>query len=129
MNIDKVLAPHATALSLHAQRARLLATNLANADTPNYKAKDMDFKAALGAALKGGGGLRTTDSRHINPDGGVVASTRSYERISQQPSVDGNAVDTQVEQAQFTRNAIDYQASLRFLNGTIKGLLSAIKGE
>jgi len=130
MNIDKALAPHANALALRAQRTRLLAANLANADTPNYKARDMDFKAALAKTLKGSDvNLQTTNRGHMRPGSGGGAQIQTYYRPAQQPSVDGNTVDTQVEQAQFTRNAIEYQASLRFLSGTIKGLLSAIRGE
>jgi len=130
MNIDKALAPHASALALRAQRSRLLAANLANADTPNYKARDMDFKAALGQTLKGGDiSLQTTHRGHMSPGSGDGAEIQTYYRSAQQPSMDGNTVDTQVEQAQFTRNAIEYQASLRFMSGTIKGLLTAIRGE
>ncbi|HHH36412.1 MAG TPA: flagellar basal body rod protein FlgB [Gammaproteobacteria bacterium] len=132
MNIDKAFGIHAKALQLRARRAQVLAANLANADTPNYKARDMDFSAALKEAAGMTGKtvttLRTTHKGHMTgtDQGGGVAL---YDRKATQPSADGNTVDTQREQAAFAENAVHYQASLSFLSGTIKTLLSAIKGE
>ncbi len=129
MNIDKAFGIHATALELRARRAQVLATNLANADTPNYKARDLDFKSALKAAAgEPATTLRTTSKRHLDAaqQGGRVEMRY---RTPTQPSADGNTVDTQREQAAFTENAIQYQVSLTFLSGTIKSLMSAIKGE
>ncbi len=129
MNIDKAFGIHATALALRARRAQVLATNLANADTPNYKARDLDFQAALKAAAgESATTLRTTNERHLGPARQGAQVELRY-RAATQPAADGNTVDTQREQAAFTENAIQYQASLTFLSGTIKSLMSAIKGE
>ena len=129
MNLDKALGISVRALELHAYRAQLLATNIANADTPNYKAVDVDFKAALSKAQSGDLPLKTTDSRQIQADSSEGAKYKIMYRVPLQPSLDGNTVDTQIEQAAFTRNAVQHQASLTFLGGRIKGILSAIKGE
>lgn len=128
--IDEAFGIHARALQLYARRAEVLAANLANADTPNYKARDIDFRAALGAAVGGQLALKATRASHIGApaDGGPQRPALLY-RLPLQSAADGNTVDTQVEQAQFTQNAVRYQASLTFLNGTIKSLLTAIRGE
>ncbi len=130
MNIDKAFGIHAVALQLRARRAEVLAANLANADTPNYKARDLDFKAALKAAAgrESAAALRTTHPRHIGGQGNAGGVELRY-RVPTQPSADGNTVDTQREQAAFAENALQYQASLTFLNGKIRSLKTAIKGE
>ncbi len=129
MNIDKEFGIHAKALELRSRRAQVLAANLANADTPNYKAKDIDFKSALKrAADQQSVNIKTTNSRHI----GTPSSIRQpeiYYREASQNTLDGNTVDSQIEQAQFMQNAIRYQATLTFLTGKVKGLMSAIRGE
>ena len=130
MNIDKAFGIHAAALQLRARRAQVLATNLANADTPHYKARDLDFRAALKeAAGQATTTLRTTNPRHLDGAAAVGGGVELRDRIPGQPSADGNTVDTQREQAAFTENAVQYQASLSFLSSKIKTLLSAIKGE
>lgn len=126
ISFDKALGVHAQALQLRAQRAEVIAANLANADTPHYLAKDMDFKAVL-AGTQGQGGLEATHTGHLRSQGGNPAEL-SY-RIPTQPAIDGNTVDPQQEQAAFADNALRYQASLRLLSGRIQGLLSAIRGE
>ncbi len=129
MNIDKAFGIHAKALELRSRRAQVLAANLANADTPNYKAKDIDFKSALkGAAAQQGVSLKTTNSRHIGT-APSRAQVETYYREPVQNTLDGNTVDAQIEQAQFMQNAIRYQASLTFLTSKVKGLMAAIKGE
>lgn len=129
MNIDKAFGIHAKALELRSRRAQVLAANLANADTPNYKAKDIDFKAALkSAAAQQGVTMKTTNSRHISTSS-PVPQVETYYRESSQNTLDGNTVDSQIEQAQFMQNSIRYQATLTFLTGKVKGLMSAIKGE
>lgn len=132
MNIDKAFGIHAVALQLRARRAEILAANLANADTPHYKARDLDFKAALQAAAgqRSATALRTTHPRHIGaPGSDPAARAELRHRAATQPSADGNTVDTQREQAAFAENALQYQASLTFLNGKIRSLKTAIKGE
>lgn len=125
---DRIFSSHDEALVLRAQRANVLASNLANADTPNYKARDIDFRAALsdvqGAAL----GLQKTRAGHL-PAGAASAGVQQAYRVPTHPSLDGNTVDPQQEQARFSENAVQYQATLTFLNGRISGLMGALKGE
>lgn len=130
LDFDTALGIHPEALKLRSQRSSLLAANLANADTPNYKAKDLDFKAALKQASGNTQMLRmkTTHSQHIEMSGGGFNPIIKY-RQPTAASLDGNTVDSQVEKAAFTQNAIDYQATLRFLNGKFSGLLTALKGQ
>lgn len=130
--IDRALGISAQALSLRARRAEVLAANLANADTPNYKARDIDFSTALSAAQRqlssNDGGLRLTSPDHI-PLPGDAGSVELLYRTPPQASLDGNSVDTQTEHAAFMENAVRYQASLSFLSGRIRTLLTAIRGE
>lgn len=128
-NLDEAMGIHVRALALRNYRAQLLATNIANADTPNYKAVDVDFKSALSKAQAGQLPLTVTNPKQIQVNGNGADKFQTLYRIPLQPSLDGNTVDTQVEQAEFTRNAIQHQATLTFLNGRIKGILTAIKGE
>lgn len=134
--IDQYLSFNETALSLRAQRQELLASNIANADTPNYKARDIDFSSALQNALasKGAGGsLATTAPRHLPrgaATGDVLANgTPVLYRGEVQGSVDGNTVDMDVERNQFADNALRYEAGITMINSQIKGLLAAIQGQ
>lgn len=135
--LDAALSFHQAALSIRAQRQELIAANIANADTPNYKARDVDFSAALNAAMAGNSQsapeLNKTAIRHL--DAGVAASQggngqpgQIQYRTIQQASVDGNTVDMDVERNQFADNAVRYEASLIMINGQIKKLMSAIQG-
>lgn len=124
--MDKSFALPAAALRVHDQRARLVAENIANADTPSYKARDLDFRAALREA--GGGELRSTNARHLQASG-AVGSARVQYRTPESPSLDGNTVESHAEQARFAENTVRYQAALNFLGGRIQGLIGAIKGE
>lgn len=130
ISFDSAFGFHEKALLLLAQRSEVLAKNLANSDTPNFKARDVDFKSILQQAGGGQGGLQlaTTDPSHINPGSNVDAPPLLY-RVPTQPSADGNTVENQIEQAQFSENALRYEASFTFLSGSIKGLLTAIKGQ
>lgn len=132
--LDSYLGVHAQALTLRSKRSELLATNLANADTPNYRARDIDFKSALAAAsgqkTAGGVHLSTTQSGHIGPATGNGTSTPELKyRTPLAPSLDGNTVDPQLEQAAFAENTVRYQATLNFLNAKFRGLLTAITGQ
>ena len=132
-DLDKTFGIHQDAVQLRSRRAELLAGNIANADTPNYKARDIDFKTALQQAQQGNANsnrLVTTNPRHIQADEsmGNGAAEVMY-RIPMQASVDGNTVDSQMEKTAFTQNAIEYQVSLQFLSGKIKNLKAALKGE
>lgn len=128
-DLDKALGIHAQALSLRAHRAELLANNIANADTPNYKAVDIDFKTALANAGPGVLPLATSTSHHIQTTSDNSARYETLYRVPLQPALDGNTVDTQIEQAEFARNAVQHQASLTFLSGKLNGILTAIKGQ
>ena len=128
-NLDKAFGIFPQALSLRAQRAELLANNIANADTPNYKAVDIDFKTALSNASAGQLPMATSSAQHLQTVSGSEARYERLYRIPLQPALDGNTVDSQVEQSEFSRNAVQHQASLTFLNGRINGLLLAIKGQ
>jgi len=128
LSLDEALGAYAQALQVGGYRAQLLATNIANADTPNYKAVDIDFKAALSKAQGGELPLTLTDPAQLPSAAGEAATYPSLYRMPLQPALDGNTVDTQVEQAEFTRNALQYEASLTFLDTNIKSILSAITG-
>ena len=128
--IDSYLGIHEAALKVRADRTEVLASNLANADTPNYKARDIDFKAVLSEQVAGQNeGLRATHSRHFSQSDVGGSSGEPLYRTPTQASVDGNTVDTQVEKAAFMQNALQYQASLTFIDGRIKSLMTAIRGE
>lgn len=133
VNLDTYLGVHATALKLRSQRTEVLAANLANADTPNYKARDIDFKSALAAAggdRASGVHLATTRAGHIGAAtvNGTPSPDLKY-RTPLAPSLDGNTVDTQLEQAAFAENSVRYQATLTFLSAKFRGLMTAITGQ
>lgn len=125
---DPLFGIHAQALQIQRRRMELLAGNIANADTPGFKARDLDFGAALTQAMSGSGPLDTSHSAHLQSASGAADPTLMY-RVPMQPSVDGNTVDMQTEQAAFMDSAMHYQASLSFLDGRLKSLLTAITGE
>ena len=142
---------HGRALLLRAERQKVIASNIANADTPRYAARDFDFKAALAeatgydpAAAKGPGAasgpttkpapattVAATHPGHLGGTGGAgrVDSTVMRYRVAEQPSLDANTVDLDRERANFADNAVRYEAGLRFINGSVRTLLSAIRGE
>jgi len=133
VNLDTYLGVHAAALKLRSQRTEVLAANLANADTPHYQARDMDFKGALAAATgdqSGGVHLATTSARHIPAAGvnGNGTAELKY-RVPLAPALDGNTVDAQLEQAAFAENSVRYQATLTFLNSKFRSLMTAITGQ
>ena len=132
ISFDSALGIHDKALLVRSQRAELLASNIANSDTPGYKARDIDFKSALEnaqtAKSHAGNGLQVTHSNHIQ-SASTSATTETMYRIPNQSSLDGNTVDTQLEKAAFAENAMRYEASLTFLGGKFKGLMTALKGE
>ncbi len=131
--IDTTLQFHADALNLRARRHQLLASNIANADTPGYKARDMDFRKAMQDMLAGranGTPLAQTAPAHLAPIAGGPGGNGGpvLYRTAVQPSLDGNSVDMDIERAQFAENAIHYEANLMILNSKLKSLLSAIQG-
>lgn len=145
-NMTSGLDFHAKALVLRAQRQQVIASNIANADTPGYAGRDFNFKDAMAKALGspssglGTGGTSsqglaqggTTNPKHISLSssfgGGAGQSTLAYTTQSQ-PSLDGNTVDLDRERANFADNAVRYEATLRFINSDSKIILSAIQGQ
>lgn len=129
ISFDSALGVHPQALSLRSQRAEILASNLANADTPGYKAKDIDFKSIMAnASEQSGTSLRRTHANHIQV-GSATGTAETVYRVPNQSSLDGNTVDGQLEKSAFAENALRYQASLTFISGKFKGMMAALKGE
>lgn len=128
ISLDQEFGLPALALNLRAERTQLLADNIANADTPNYKARDLDFRNALRQAENHSGRLLTTNARHIQPVSLSVGNPTIQYRVPANPSLDGNTVELEREQARFAQNTVEYQAALNFLGNRISGLLGAIKG-
>jgi len=133
--LDNYLQFNEAALSLREKRQAVLASNIANADTPNYKARDIDFAANLQAALQRASApqpLNTTAAKHFPSgpqDGNTLPDgTPLLFRHPAQGAVDGNTVDMDVERNNFADNALRYEAGVTFINGQIKGLLAAIQG-
>ena len=126
--IDSSLGGQVVALQLKSERAELIAGNIANSDTPNYKARDIDFKAEFERRMSGelGGAMRTTSPMHMRAEGGGSSHITFKEEGARE---DGNTVESEKEQASYTKNAIQYQVSLQFLNSKIRGLKLALKGE
>ena len=114
-------------LSLRARRNEVLASNIANAATPNYKARDIDFDTEIKKYQKDGP-IKVTNDQHISIKK-PVAPGKVLFRKNINPSLDGNTVELAVEQLQFAENSMKYQSTLSFLNGKINTLMSAIKGE
>ena len=123
-----VFSNYEHALKIRAERNRVLTTNIANADTPNYKARDFDFRTALSEARGGGLRMVSTNAGHMTGSGSAAGSADLKYRVPTQPTLDGNTVETDVEQAAFAENALQYRASLSFLDGRIRSLKFAIKG-
>lgn len=130
--IENMLQFHQVALGLRAARQELLASNIANADTPNYKAKDIDFASALQEALGGSTStlpMTRTSLLHLGgPSGENMMGAPVLYRIPNQPSADGNTVDMDIERGQFADNALRYEAGVRFVSDHIKSVLIAIQG-
>jgi|TARA_B100000214_G_scaffold330307_1_gene270637 flagellar basal-body rod protein FlgB len=118
---------HASALQLRSRRNEMLASNIANAATPNFKARDIDFDTELKRINKIGN-IETTNGSHFSSIQKRIGKDSVY-RLPIHPSLDGNTVEMAVEQMQFSENVMRYQTTLSFLNNKIAGLRSAIKGE
>ncbi|MBK5971035.1 MULTISPECIES: flagellar basal body rod protein FlgB [Thiorhodovibrio] len=131
LSLDKALGISPQALLVRADRTELLASNLANAETPNYKARDVDFRDALSQAAGRGNSLplKRTNDRHLPPDtaGAVDMPPERLYRVPAQPALDGNTVDPQLEHAAFAENAMQFQSSVEFLNRKVSGLKSALQ--
>ena len=142
-NINNALDFQSKALVLRAERQRIIASNIANADTPGYAGRDINFKEAMSAAMdsnslslglnpsRSGSAEGTTNSRHIamQPSTTSLGSSALAYTVQSQPSMDGNTVDLDRERANFVDNSVRYEATLRFINGQSKTILSAIQGQ
>lgn len=142
--LTNVLDFQSKALVLRAERQRVIASNIANADTPGYAGRDINFKQAMGQALGESSGVRlaasssqsmtaagTTHARHIPLPAPAIsgANTELDYTIQSQPAMDGNSVDLDRERASFVDNSVRYEATLRFINGSSRTILSAIQGQ
>lgn len=131
-SIDQALKFQQTALNVRSQRSQLLASNIANADTPRFKARDIDFKSALGQAVSGRSNaslpMAASSGRHLQSPAAALPPSTQY-RTEQQSSVDGNTVNLDVERAQFAENAVQYEAGITFINSTLKTMQTAITGQ
>ena len=129
---DRQIQFHQTALNLQAHRQQLIASNIANADTPNYKAKDVDFRAALQGALQAATStvpLATTQSGHIQGGGAPTLEGLTGYRAELQSAVDGNTVNMDIERAAFAENALRYEASVTFISGMFRSMNTALTGQ
>ena len=128
INFENALGIHPQALALREKRSEVLASNLANADTPGYKARDLDFQAVLKKSMPAASSMERTQEGHISSTDLLLGATMMF-RNPNQASLDGNTVETHIEQAKYSENAVQYQASLRFINGKFSGLMTALRGE
>jgi len=128
ISFDRALGVSSQALNLREKRGEILAANLANADTPNFKARDLDFQSILKKTLPASPALERTQDQHFSPEQLFLGGKLMY-RNPNQVSLDGNTVETHIEQAKYAENAVQYQASLQFLSNRFTELKTAIKGE
>ncbi len=129
--IDRAFSIHDDAMMLRSRRSSILASNIANADTPDYKARDMDFSAMMKQVRSGQDSnikMARTNDRHISANTQQVNPDIKF-RNPLHAALDGNTVDMHAEQARFSQNAVEYQSSLTLLNGKISGLKLAIRGQ
>ncbi|BBP45505.1 flagellar basal body rod protein FlgB [Thiosulfatimonas sediminis] len=130
---ESIFGIHERALQVRTMRGEVLASNLANADTPNYKARDVDFRQALRAEsdkfAKDSLPMAHTSGRHMTGD--ALLNTQDFlkYRMPTQPSLDGNTVEAHIEKAQYMENAMQHQATLEFIDSKIQGIRGALKGE
>lgn len=134
--LEQDLHSYRTALGLRGHRQELLASNIANADTPHYKARDIDFKSALGAALGSRGAvaaapvtLARTQAGHLAGEGDAPYAAAARYRTEYQGAVDGNTVNMDVERAAFAENALQVEALIMMINKRFEGLQRAISGQ
>mgnify|MGYP000349937835 FL=1 len=132
INFERAFSIYDDALIMRGKRANVLASNIANADTPNYKARDIDFQSILKQANNqqtSSLSMVNTNLDHIKLNSGSNSSVLLKYRNPLHASLDGNTVDSHVEQSKFSQNAIQYQTSFTFLNSSVKGIIKALRGE
>ncbi len=131
LDLDAYLGIQPEALQLQSRRMQVIADNLANVDTPNYKARDIDFQAALAAAAGGADApvtLETTQPDDIGANAAAGGSAELKYRVPLAPSLDGNTVSSELEQAAFAETTVRYQATLTFISTSLRNLMTAITG-
>lgn len=130
ISFDSVLGVHDQALKLRVRRAEVLASNLVNADTPGYKARDFDFQQALAQHMGGDTrvSMNTTREGHMGGMDAAISPRLQY-RVPTQPSLDGNTVEEHIEQAEFTQNSLEFQVAFTLLNSRFTGLTKALTGK
>lgn len=131
INFDSALGMREHAMRIRAERANVLSSNLANVDTPNFKARDIDFHNELNARMNTEmpSKVRATHANHVQmSEINDFTDSRLY-RTPSQPSIDGNSVEEHVENAEFMKNNLEFQVAFTMLNSTFKGLKKAIRGE
>ena len=132
INFDNALGVHPLALKTRTERASILANNLANTETPGFKARDINFSQVFEQSktpgLKGLD-MSTTSARHTPGGAQITNNDNLLFRTPNQPSIDGNTVEEQVEHAEYMENALAFESSFLFLKGRFSGLLSALRGE
>ena len=132
INFERAFSIYDDALIIRGKRASVLASNIANADTPNYKARDIDFQSILKQANNqqtSSLSMVNTNLDHIKLNSGSNSSVLLKYRNPLHASLDGNTVDSHVEQSKFSQNAIQYQTSFTFLNSSVRGIIKALRGE
>ena len=131
ISFDSALGIHEKAMQVRIKRSEVLANNLANADTPNFKARDIDFRSVLknqSGMQMSQPAMRSTHERHMSTSSAMSPSVDLKYRNPLQPSLDGNTVEEQSEMSRFSKNALDFQASFQFLNAKFTGMKNALKG-
>jgi flagellar basal-body rod protein FlgB len=132
ISIDNAIGLHADALTLRADRTEVLARNIAHADTPGFKARDLDFESVLAERVGQGSRkvqLERTSPQHVSRTPNLQGGEDIQYRVPLMPSLDGNTVDVQMEQSKFAENNMRFLASLRFVDGRFNSLRSALRGE
>ena len=127
--LDRTFGIHAKALQVRSQRMEVLAQNIANADTPYFKARDIDFRAVLNGVADDGLKLDATRQGHYAAGEPTSDGSGLLYRVPFNTAFDGNTVELSVEQAQYGKAAADYQATLQFLENDISGVRKALRGE
>ncbi|MBL4584376.1 MAG: flagellar basal body rod protein FlgB [Pseudomonadales bacterium] len=131
INFNNAFGIHDSALLLSSRRAEVISKNLANVETPDFKSRDIDFKAVLNAESQGRSStfkMTQTHSGHISTPKFGVDQDVLY-RVPNEPGVDGNTVEEHVEHSEYAKNALRFQSEFTFLNGRVRGLINAIRGE
>lgn len=129
ISLDRLTAFHQRAVNIRNDRMEVIAGNLANANTPGYKARDIDFKSAMQSATYGQQhNLSRTNEKHISGSGSIMPREIQFRETTQPDTGDGNNVEVQIERNIFLDNGLRYQASLQFLDGKFKGMKKALTG-